>query len=79
MGSEIQEGVIRAQIREIQISRVTYQKIYIYLKKVFLGVFIWNWKSFLQLFSKLNLKNVVVVSFMNRKYSCGFATHFFFF
>jgi hypothetical protein len=32
-------------------------------------VFIWNWKYFLQFFSKIILKHII--SFMNRKYSCG--------
>jgi hypothetical protein len=40
-----------------------------------LVVFTWNWMSFLQLFSKIFLKHVI--SFMNRKSSCGCATHFF--
>jgi hypothetical protein len=43
-------------------------------KKKLLSV--WNWKSFLQLFSKLILK--LAISFMNRKSSCGYATHFFY-
>jgi hypothetical protein len=63
MGSELQLGVMRAQKREIQMSS----------KKKLLSV--WNWNSFLQLFSKLILKRVI--SFMNRKSSCGYATHFF--
>jgi hypothetical protein len=46
------------------------------VKKLLLVVFIWNWKSFLQLFSKLILKHVI--RFMNKKSSCGYATHFFF-
>jgi hypothetical protein len=61
---------------EIQISHVTYlliKNISFSLKKKLLGVFIWNWKSFLQLFSKPNLKHVI--SFMNRKSSCGYVTH----
>jgi hypothetical protein len=67
MGSEMQPGVMRAQKRQIQISR----------KKKNSVVFIWNWKSFLQLFSKLILS--FVISFMNRKSSCEYATHFFFY
>jgi hypothetical protein len=62
--------VMRAQKREIQISRV---KNLIFSVKKLLSV--WNWKSFLQLYSKLILK--LVMSFMNRKSSCGYATHFF--
>jgi hypothetical protein len=42
------------------------------VKKFTFNSFIWNWKYFLQLFSKLLLKHVV--SFMNRKSSCGYAT-----
>jgi hypothetical protein len=49
MGCEMQPGpgVMRAQKREIQISRVT-KILYLVYKNL---VFIWNWKSFLQLFS----------------------------
>jgi hypothetical protein len=62
----MQPEVMRAQKCEIQISRV----------KNFLSVvFIRYWKSFLQLCNKLILK--LVLSFMNRKSSCGYATHFF--
>jgi hypothetical protein len=58
MGSEM-----RAQKRGVNLSRV---------KKILLlsVVFIWNWKSFFQLFSKLILK--YVIHFMNRK-----SLHFF--
>jgi hypothetical protein len=52
MGSEMQPGVMSAQKREIQIRRA--KKSYIFsIKKLLSVVFIWNWKSFLQLFSKL--------------------------
>jgi hypothetical protein len=72
--SEMQLGGMRAQKREIQISRV--KKILYLVKIFFLSVgFIWNWKSFFQLFSKFILK--LVISFMNRKSSCRYATHFF--
>jgi hypothetical protein len=50
--------VIRAQKREIQIIRVA-KILYLVLKKLLLVVFIWNWKSFLQLFSKLIPKNML--------------------
>jgi hypothetical protein len=53
MGCEMQPGVMRAQKREIQISRVT-KILYLVYKNL---VFIWNWKSFLQLFSKHILKS----------------------
>jgi hypothetical protein len=36
---------------------------------------IWNWRSFLQFFSNFIPKHVL--SFMNRKSSCGYTTHFF--
>jgi hypothetical protein len=70
MGSEMRPGVMRAQKREIQISHV--KKILFSVQKF---ISVWNWKSFLQLFSKLILK--LVISFMNRKSSCGYPTHFF--
>jgi hypothetical protein len=43
--------------------------------KILSGLFISKWKSFLKLFSKLNLKHNI--SLLNRKSSCGYATHFF--
>jgi hypothetical protein len=65
MGSEMQPGVMRAQKREIQISRV---KILIFsVKKFTFSMEL----DFLQLFSKLILKHVI--SFMNRKSSFGYA------
>jgi hypothetical protein len=71
MGSEMQPGVMRAQTREIQIIRV--KKILYLVSKNLLSV--WNWKFFLQSFSKLILK--LVIRFMNRKSSYGYATHFY--
>jgi hypothetical protein len=67
MGSEMQPGVMKAQKREILISHVK-KILYLVYKKL---LSVWNWKSFLQTYSKL------VISFMNRKSSCGYATHFF--
>jgi hypothetical protein len=49
MGSKVQSKAMRAQKREIQMSHS--------VKKV--GVVIWNWKSFLQLFSKFNRKHII--------------------
>jgi hypothetical protein len=71
MGSEMQPVVMKAKKREILISHVK-KILYLVLKNL---LSVWNWKSFLQLFSKLILK--LVISFMNRKSSCGYATHFF--
>jgi hypothetical protein len=73
-GLKCNREVMRAQKSEIQKSRLK-KILYLVLKKLLSVVFIWNWKSFLQLFSKLILK--LVISFMNRKSSCGYATHFF--
>jgi hypothetical protein len=44
-------------------------------KYTFRSFFLWNWKSFLQLFSKLNRKHVI--SFMNLKSFCGDTTYFY--
>jgi hypothetical protein len=64
MGSEMQPGIMKAQKREILISHV---------KK---NCFQYGTGSlFVQLFSKLILK--LVIRLMNRKSSCGYATHFF--
>jgi hypothetical protein len=68
MGSEMQSGVMRAQKREIKISPCKKNLIFSVKKYS-----VWNWKSFLQLFSKFILKHVI--SFMNRKSFCGYATH----
>jgi hypothetical protein len=73
MGSEMQPGVMKAQIREIFISHVKKNLIFIVNKFTFsmeLEVF---FKIIQQTYSKL------VISFMNRKSSCGYATHFYLF
>jgi hypothetical protein len=54
-------------------SNKSCKKILIFSVKNLLSV--WNWKSFLQLSSKLILK--LFISFMNRKSNCGYATYFF--
>jgi hypothetical protein len=62
MRSEIHLGVMRAQKHNIQISRVTYLLIKSFkfiVKSILLEVFIWSWKYFLQLFSKLNRKHLI--------------------
>jgi hypothetical protein len=59
MGSEIQPGVKRAPKREVHINYVTYLLITSFIpsvKKYALGVFKWNWKSFLHFFSKVFLR-----------------------
>jgi hypothetical protein len=72
MGSEIQPGIMRAQKREIQINRVTYlliKKFIFSLKNFTFRSFyiIWNWQSFLQLFSKLNRKHAISFIFSFKK------------
>jgi hypothetical protein len=71
MGSEMQPGVMRAQKREIQTSPSCKKNLIFSVKKLLSVVFIWNWKSFLQLFSKLILK--IVISFM----CCGYVNVFY--
>jgi hypothetical protein len=72
MGSEMQPGVMKAQKHEIQISHV--KKILYLVKKNYFqyGIGSLFYKIIQQTYSKL------VISFMNRKSSCGYATHFFF-
>jgi hypothetical protein len=70
MGTEIQPNYMGAPTYS---SKILYQV----WKSIPLGVFKWNWKSFLHLFSKFNRKHVK--SFIIRKYSCGYATHFLYF
>jgi hypothetical protein len=62
MGSEIQSGVMRAQKRKIQISRLIKNFIFS-LKIILLGVLYETGSLFLHLFSKFNRKHLV--SFMN--------------
>jgi hypothetical protein len=66
MGSEMQPGVMRAQKREIQISHVK-KSVKKFTFSMELEVF---FTIIQQTYSKL------VISFMNRKSSCGYATHF---
>jgi hypothetical protein len=63
MGSEMQLGVMKAQKREILLSHVKKFTFSMELEVFFTII--------QQTYSKL------VISFMNRKSSCGYATHFF--
>jgi hypothetical protein len=67
MGSKMQPGLMRAQKREILISRV--KKNIFCVKKLKKKL-----RTGSLFYSKLILK--LVISFMNRKSSCGYATHF---
>jgi hypothetical protein len=65
MESEMQPGVMRAQKREIQISHIK-KKLIFFVKKI----------SSRSYYMDFILK--LVIKFMNRKSSCGYATHFYF-
>jgi hypothetical protein len=70
MGSEMQPGVMKAQKREILMSHV---KKILYLVKKF--TFSMELEVFFTIIQQTYSK--LVISFMNRKSSCGYATHFF--
>jgi hypothetical protein len=70
MGSEMQPGVMRAQKCEILISHV--KNLIFSVKKFTFNIELEVFFTIIQqTYSKL------VISFMNRKSSCGYATHFF--
>jgi hypothetical protein len=70
MGSEMQPGVMRAQKRKIQKSRV--KKSYISVKKFTFSMELEVFFTIIQ-----QTYSNFFISFMNRKSSCGYATHFF--
>jgi hypothetical protein len=75
----MQPGVMIAQKCEIQISRVKKNLIFSVKRFIFSSFYMELEVFFLHLFSKLILKldnKYIIISFMNRKSSCGYVTHF---
>jgi hypothetical protein len=76
MGSEMQPGVMKAQKREIQISRV--RKILIFsVKKFSFSSFYVELEVFFIIIQQTSSKTCYKF-YEYRKSSCGYATHFFF-